>query len=393
MAVNLTNADSALKSYYLEAVSEQLDNYSNPFLSQIKKTTDNVWGKDVKQLAIYGVNGGFGAGTEDGSLPKAGGNNYMQFTSTLKNLYGTVEISDKAIRASENNSGALVSLLNSEMDGLVKSSSFNLSRMLFGDGTGYLARVSELVEDNVFEMDNVSLLMEGMIIDFYSPSETPISGASGRRILYVDRDENTVKVDGATFDENDVPEDSFMVLHGSYEKELTGLGAIFDTASDTLYGIDKTTNPWIKPKVKLNVGNITEAAIQKMLDRLEEESGSAANMIITSFGVRRALINLFSTNRRVVNTIELERGFKALSYNGIPIVADRFCPYGTMYILNTKDFALHQLCDWQWLTGEDGRVLQQVPGKPVYTATLVKYAELMCSRPYAQGALKGINEA
>ena len=393
MAVNLTNADSALKSYYLEAVSEQLDNYSNPFLSQIKKTTDNVWGKDVKQLAIYGVNGGVGAGTEDGSLPKAGGNNYMQFTSTLKNLYGTVEISDKAIRASENNSGALVSLLNSEMDGLVKSSSFNLSRMLFGDGTGYLARVSELVEDNVFEMDNVSLLMEGMIIDFYSPSETPISGASGRRILYVDRDENTVKVDGATFDENDVPEDSFMVLHGSYEKELTGLGAIFDTASDTLYGIDKTTNPWIKPKVKLNVGNITEAAIQKMLDRLEEESGSAANMIITSFGVRRALINLFSTNRRVVNTIELERGFKALSYNGIPIVADRFCPYGTMYILNTKDFALHQLCDWQWLTGEDGRVLQQVPGKPVYTATLVKYAELMCSRPYAQGALKGINEA
>ena len=64
MAVTLTNADGALKSYYLEAVSEQLDNYVNPFLAQIKKTSDNVWGKEVKQLAIYGVNGGVGAGTE-----------------------------------------------------------------------------------------------------------------------------------------------------------------------------------------------------------------------------------------------------------------------------------------------------------------------------------------
>ena len=114
MAVTLTNADNALKSYYLEAVSEQLDNCVSPFLAQIKKTTNNVWGKEVKQLAMYGVNGGVGAGTEDGYLPKANGNNYLQFTSTLKNLYGTVEISDKALRASENNSGAFVSLLNSE---------------------------------------------------------------------------------------------------------------------------------------------------------------------------------------------------------------------------------------------------------------------------------------
>ena len=31
MAVNLTNADEALKSYYLDAVSEQLNENVNPF--------------------------------------------------------------------------------------------------------------------------------------------------------------------------------------------------------------------------------------------------------------------------------------------------------------------------------------------------------------------------
>ena len=91
--------------------------------------------------------------------------------------------------------------------------------------------------------------------------------------------------------------------------------------------------------------------------------------------------------------MEIEGGFKAISFNGIPVVADRFCPAGTMYLLNTEDFKLCQLCDWQWLEGDDGKILRQIPGKPVYTATLVKYAELICERPGAQAKIIDINEA
>jgi hypothetical protein len=85
--------------------------------------------------------------------------------------------------------------------------------------------------------------------------------------------------------------------------------------------------------------------------------------------------------------MQFDGGFTAMSYNGIPIVVDRFCPAGCMYLLNTDDFKLHQLCDWQWLEGEDGKILKQVPGKPVYAATLVKYAELMCENPGGQARL------
>ena len=62
MAVNLTNADKALKTYYLDAVAQQLDVIS-PFYAKIKKSTDDVWGKEVKKLVCYGVNGGVGAGS------------------------------------------------------------------------------------------------------------------------------------------------------------------------------------------------------------------------------------------------------------------------------------------------------------------------------------------
>ena len=389
----MTNADSALKSYYLEAVSDQLDNGTNPFLAQIKKSSENVWGKEVKKLVIHGINGGIGAGTEDGDLPTAKGNRYAQFTSTLKNLYGTIEITDKAIRASENNSGAFVSLLNSEMDGLLKSSSFNLGRMLFGNGTGVLATVADVSESGLVILDDARNVMEGMVVDFRNASGDILTGCESRTVEVIDRVNKMIKVSGSTLDEEDLPFGTTVVLHGSYNNEITGLGAIFDRNVYTLYGLDKNANYWMTPYVKRNVGNITEAAMQRAIDAVEEASGNAPDMIITSWGVRRALLNVFSANKRYLDSVELASGFKAISYNGIPVVVDRFCPKGTMYMLNTKDFTLHQLCDWQWLADDDGKVLRQIPGKPVYTATLVKYAELMCSRPYAQGALTDINEA
>ena len=79
-----------------------------------------------------------------------------------------------------------------------------------------------------------------------------------------------------------------------------------------------------------------------------------------------------------------------MTYNGIPVVSDRFVPEGTMYLLNSKDFTMHQLCDWKWLEGEDGRVIKQNAGYPTYSATLVKYADLICDKPSGQAKISNI---
>ena len=389
MAVTLANADKALKSLYLDVISEQLNTKVNPLLAAIKQSTNDVWGKEIRKLAIYGVNGGIGAGTEDGDLPDAVGNNYEQFVVTLKNLYGTVEISDKAVRASENNSGAFISLLNAEMEGLLKAGSFNFGRMLFGDGSGKLAAVTE-VSGNTLTLDSVKNVAEGMVVDLRTSAGAIVAGAGARKITAVDREngEITVSGDSITLEASG----HIITLQGSYNNEITGLGAIFGD-STTLYGLTRASHSWLNPYVKKTAGAISETIIQTALDTIEENSGGAVNFIVCSWGVRRALQKLFSESKRFIDTLELAGGYKAMSYNGIPIVADRFCPAGTMYLLNTEDFTLHQLCDWQWLTGDDGRVLKQIPGKPVYTATLVKYADLICARPIGQGMISGITEA
>lgn len=364
---------------------------ANPLLAKIKQTSQDVWGKEIKKLAQYGINGGIGAGTETGALPKPAGNNYEQFTSTLKNLYGTIELSDKAIRASENQQGAFVNLLNAEMEGLLKASSFNFGRMLYGDGSGVLAKIVS-VENNVAKLDTVKNLIEGMVVEFKSASGGSISGFTSRRVTVVDRVNKTIMVDGTILTSANLPAGTLVTVQGSYNQEITGLGAIFDTSKD-IYGLSREKHKWLNPYIQKDVGEITESIIQKAIDELDENAGSRVNFIVCSSGVKRAFMNHLATYKRNTDYMELQGGYKAISYNGIPIISDRFCPEGTMYLLNTDNFTLHQLCDWQWLEGEDGKILKQTPGTATYKATLVKYADLICDKPCGQAMLTGITEA
>ncbi|MBQ2914289.1 MAG: phage major capsid protein [Clostridia bacterium] len=385
--ITLTSAENALKTLYLGVVADQLNTAVNPLLARFEKTSSNVWGKEIRKLAPFGINGGIGAGDEDGDLPNSASNSYEQFVLTLKNLYGTIEISDKAIRASENNAGAFVNLLEAEMEGLVKASKFNFGRMLFGDGSGILSKVVSQ-SGNVITVESVRNMMEGMVVDLLHPA-TGIS-IKGRRIIDVDRENKTIKVSGVTIGTNTFTAGDYVTVQGSFNKELTGLGAIFGD-SDTLYGLKRADHKWLKPH-KFEAEYISDTVIQKAIDAMEEVAGSTADFIVCSAGVKRAYQSYLACSKTITDVMELEGGYKAITYNGIPIVSDRFCPEGTMYILNTKDFHLHQLCDWRWLEGDDGKVLKQVNGKPVYSATLVKYVDLICDRPIGQAVITGITE-
>lgn len=390
MAVTMKSADVALKTAYLDVVSEYLDYKANPFLAKIKKTTDNVWGKEIKKLVKIGINGGVGVGSEDGELPSAYGNMYEEFKIGLKNLYGTIEISDKAIRASENKTGAFTNLLNDEINSLMQAANFNFSRMLFGNGTGKLGTF-DYWNTNLLKLDNVNNVSEGMTIQIYGLDDELKFDGKIFRIIKIDRQLNNVFV-SPNFDTSQISVGGYITTVNGKNNELTGLMSLFDQNVDYIYGVYKGNNENIVPHVKREAGNITEMIIQTEIDRIEDVYGGKVNFILCSSGVKRALMKHLSTYKRNIETMELQGGFTSMSFNGIPVVSDRFCPPGHMFLLNTDDFAIHQLCDWQWIEGEDGRILRQLENKPVYRATLVKYAELLCSRPWAQCLIQDIVE-
>ncbi len=387
--VTLQTADNALKSFYLDAVSDTLNHKVNPFLAMVKQSTADVWGKDVRKLVRYGVNGGVASGGETGPLPEASGNRYVQFVAPLKNLYGTIEISDKAIRASANNEGAFVNLLNDEMEGLIKNATFQFGRMLFGPEDVKKYNFELFGEGNEVSMGSIANLFEGMTVYVLNNDFTLNEAIGPRQITKVDRVFGTISLSGEDF--SSITTKGYIATSKDYTNDLTGLEAIFN--ADILYGVNREKYGFMTPLIKTDVGEIEENDIQTVIDSLEELYGSTVNIIICSWGVRRALLKYYKQQGMPMQTMEIEGGFKTLSFNGIPVVADRFCPQGTMYLLNTEDFKLCQLCDWQWLEGDDGKILRQVPGKPVYNATLVKYAELICERPGGQAKLTGIIEA
>lgn len=388
--VTLETAEKALKSVYLNVVADQLNVGVNPLLAKIEQTSSDVWGKEIIKLVPYGLNGGVGAGEETGELPTPASNNYDRFKLELKNLYGTIELSDKAIRASQSNTGAFVNLLNAEMEGLLKASKFNLGRMLYGDGSGSLAVCkAQSKAGNVVELDSVRNVMEGMMVDIYSSSGSIYSDYKGVRILSVDRVNKTVTLN--TTPTTVIAAGDIVTVQGSKGNELTGLGAIF--SDKDLYGLSRAGRSWLSPKQYSNVGSISTAKIQSAIDYIDEVAGSQVDFIVCSYDVRRAYLDYLALTRTNIDYMNLDGGFKALSYNGIPLIADRFVESGTMYLLNSKDFKLHQLCDWRWLEGDNGKVIKQKAGSATYGATLVKYADLLCDKPIGQAKLSGITVA
>lgn len=379
--VTLNSAENALKTVYLGAVTELLNTKVNPLLAKIEQTASDVWGKEIRKAAKYGINGGIGAGDEDGDLPSASGTTYIQLTSTLKNLYGQIEISDKAIRASADGRGSFTDLLNSELEDLLTASRFNLGRMLYGDGTGKLASITDAANKKV---DTTRNLAVGLIVDMYNDSGSLVKG--GLKVLDVNYTTNVIALSewpsGAS-------NGYTLYVQGSKDKEITGIGSLFSTTG-TLYGLDRSKYAFLNSVSESSGGDLDEIKMQKLIDKLEMISGSNIDYIACSAKAKYAYQEYMASFKRNIDVMELNGGYKTLTFNGIPLVYDRFVPEGEMLFLDTSVFKLHQLCDWRYLETENGKILRQTQGKPTYTATLVKYCDLICDRPNGQGRLTDI---
>lgn len=389
--VTLSSADKVLKNVYLGVICDQLNKRTNPFYAAIQQGSELVNGKNAVAIIRNGINGGVGSGTESGALPAAKNSTYYQLIADLKNIYGTIEISDKALRASQNSANALVNLLNDEMEALLDSAKFNFGRMLWQNGSGVLTKVASLEghsSTSEIPVEDTRNLMEGMTIDF---ADGNIEVSTGHTVSEINRADKIIRISPALSELSVIQAGTKICLQGSNEKEIYGLPYLFDHTISMFYNTPRSLVPAILPQTTTVTGELSSEMMQTALDDLEIASGNETDMILGSHETRKKYFAYLQTTRTNIDYMNLDGGFKALSYNGIPFVADRFCPDGEMYFVNTKDFRLASLCDWQWIEGENGRILTQIEKTPTYMATLVKYANLICVRPKGQACIKGFN--
>lgn len=379
--ITLSEAENALKNIYLGTMSNLLNTTANPLLAKIEQTQADVYGNEIRTAVRWGINGGVGAGDEDGDLPVASGNKYLQFTSTLKNLYWQISISDKAIRAGREGMGAFTDLLNAEITGLMEASKFNLARMLYGDGTGFLTSITA-VTDGVLTVQDTNNLIEGMLVDVYSTSAGVDKVAA--KIVSIDRTEKKVTLSVAP-----TVTVGYLYNQGSKNKEITGIKSIFATGGN-LYGVPRSSIASLLPYTKSSTGTLDDVKIQEVIDRVENFANCTVDFIAMSQIAKYSYLDFLSSYKRNVDYMTTDTGFKAISFGGVPMVFERFVDSGTVYVMDTSTLKLHQLCDWRFLETENGNILRQAQDKPVYTATLVKYCDLICAKPNGLARLTGV---
>jgi hypothetical protein len=405
MSANLTTLSNILKEYYLGPVAEQLNN-EVLLLSRLESRSEDLVGKRAYVPLHHGRSGGIGARAESAALPSAGKQNYEKAVYDLKYLYGRVEVTGPSMAKTKNEAGAFLQALKSELDGIRNDLKKDLARQIYGNGTGTVATVAAGAANSTTvavvgaEVIRKGQLYPGFVATIYDDNAAA-DLAGTHTVSAVDLSAGTVTFSaavGATFAAGDTIRRAGVTTASPAEgntyklsDEVDGIQRIVADSATALGGITATgANAWWDNQRVAVSGALTLEAIQKGLN-LARIAGGMPTSVITSLGVQREFYDLLDQAVQYTNpeSLNYAAGFKTLSYNGMPIIADIDAPYGKMYILDESTMKVFSDQDWHFLDA-DGMTLRQVTGFDKFEAIMARYMNLGATRRNNQVVLTGI---
>ena len=169
-----------------------------------------------------------------------------------------------------------------------------------------------------------------------------------------------------------------------YERSpFNGLKELFNTKEKTLYYVDRNQygfNPQVKSIKKINVPEIEE-----IIGTLNPD----IDFMICSPKVKREVREYFAKVKQNVETKQQgDKTFYMMLNGNVVIQTYKDMPDDEIWLVNSDDFKIQQLCDWLWLEDENNKILRASVDKPTYTAILVKYCNLMCHNVGGQIKIK-----
>lgn len=378
---NLITFEKALKENYLPVWRNQLGVEPSALLSKIKKVP--LVSNKIVATAPIGLSGGFGFGAEGQATPSAGEKIFQRFETDAKDMYVNIAISAKAVRLT-GNGGAMANALDTEVKGAYETAKWNVGRSLFGNGTGKLATFNAMSNaSTTIPVSDTKNLKEGLIIDIYADGgSAPQDKGAGRRILSVDRANKTITISGSEH----IFTKGFITVQNSYNREITGLGTIFDSSVDTIYGLKKSENPFLAPVTLDATNDIDDGIITKALRQAKNDKNSAVDMLLCGDDAYDAYVTYLRTNNIRVEDMshEISGGFKAIKFifgnKEVDIVNESFVPAGEMWGVDTTALELHAQ-EWDFADLQGGGIFNLMEGQSVYRALLANYGNLICTNP------------
>lgn len=396
--LTLTNADSALKDFYLPPLREQLNN-ANVLDSIVSKNTEDVEGRRAVLSLHVTRNSGVGSRAENGTLPTAGNQGYTEERVPVYNHYGRIQLSGPVMKAMKSDRGSFVRALESEMTGLKRDVARDYNRQRFGTSNGVIATCGTTSSSTTVTLLSASAaqlrqLEIGMVVDIGTVA-SPTSVASARTITAVNTASGTVTISGAAVSTTSGAAFIFRsgnggAIGGAGQKEITGLQTIVDSTG-TLFNVDPSSYPVWSAYENSNSGTLrapSDTLFEEALDNINIASGEDTDVIITTNGISRAYANSLKSQKRFANTLELKGGWKALEVtsgrNAVGLIWDRDCPSQHAFFLNTKHLTDYIEQDWEW-ADDDGSILGRVADTDAYEARLRKFSEMATDQRNSHG--------
>jgi len=448
----LSNYEQVLKTFYLPAIQEQL-NQQTPLADLIETNEKDVSGKNATILCHYGRSGGTFARADGGAFGDADYQKFKTAVIPMKFQYGRVVFSGPTIAATRDEKGSYARVMDTEITGIVQDVQQEINRQLWGCGIGMLGRwetgnsttltLAKLYRGNAIGGSGFGstfgakyLKENSHAVAVVLTSAAPITAMTVATTdiyastLVIDDTSSTLVDTLTTCTDTGVTNASgtFFVrpgnmvtatassTAGAWRLEMMGLRGIVDnknlddivpydatydagtgyfTVEDALQGLDTDSYSWWKAQVSTHASGryagqraLTLDLMQEMFDKVETAAGKdyGPNVIFTTKAIRRKYLTLMQADRRNVNTMALDGGWKALDYNGIPLMVDDDAIDGEMYFLTTKDLQIYRMSDYEWMQ-KDGAVLDRITGYDAYEAILYRYAELGCIRRNSHGVI------
>ena len=399
--------------------STNMYNSANVLEGRISKKND-FFGKQMNVETQLSFSGGYGAAY----LPQGNPSQVEQAVITAKKHYARVFVDREGLKAASSTKGAFQTYLAFPIKKTVEEFMRNMSRVLYGDGSGILARgdgstnvtgagtsvspyvvtmrasdwlVANLEEKSIVQVvsgmnagDNLGGSAEGgtSITNLLTISKVD---PAARKVYLV----GTSAVLAALAGSAPFPTTSGLCMQRSYLQEAQGLSGALMATSGTLYGLT-VQRRWQATQIDAGGQGIVVDLLNQVMLTVEQNFGESPNMIVCNYNQYRKILAQLEDQKRYVlpnKNVKGHMGFSGVEYMGtsgsVGIFVDRFCPEDKIFFLNDKHIVRHHRPGGVEWFKDDSTVFLRTADEDVLEARYGGYMENFIT-PTAHGVLHNL---